>query len=463
MPPQSAHDPKRRSLLTAALAAPTLAFAPRLARSAPADTVLVGARVLARPGDDASAHRLDVHVRDGAIVAVASAIDVPGATRIDLADHLLMPGLVDTHWHQWNTVARGLASSAAGPFAKTMAALAKVWTPEASALGVRLATAEAIAAGITTVHNWAHNTVSTEFADAELDAQQASGVRGRFAYGYPQAIAPDTPMDLKALEAFVRRRFRDDAALVRPGVCVRGPDRCAPDVWRGESDGVRALKLPLSAHVASDRAAGAMGHLAKMHAEGRLGPDVQIVHGTHASADDFRRMKEAGSPLSLSPWTELEVGYGLPPLATIAASGVNVGLSVDNMVLAGHADLFGVMRVTSDLAAGVAEKQNAIPDATLLRWATVDGARSLGFERVGAIAPGWRADLIAIRTDRLHTSPVASDTALLTHVVRPDDVALVMIDGVVKKRDGRLVDVDTAALVDASRTTISLLRARAGV
>jgi 5-methylthioadenosine/S-adenosylhomocysteine deaminase len=88
-----------------------------------------------------------------------------------------------------------------------------------------------------------------------------------------------------------------------------------------------------------------------------LGPDVLMVHATHASRDDLRLLAETKSPLSISPWTELEVGYGLPPIAQMMDARMPMSLSVDNMVLAGNADMFGVMRITADLAAGMAENK----------------------------------------------------------------------------------------------------------
>ena len=409
--------------------------------------------------------RGDVLVRDGRIVAVGARLDAPGVERIDMRGRVVMPGFVDTHWHMWNTIARGFGTSAAGGFAKTMAALAKVWTPEASALGVRLACAEAVEAGITTVNNWAHNIKGPAFADAELAALRASGLRGRMSFGYPQALQPDQLMDLAALETFKRRAF-DGAStgLVDLGICMRGPDRSAGPVWRREIAAARALGLPVTLHLASDRASAAKGFIAVMHAEKYLGPDVQVVHATHGTPRDFALLKEAGSPLSISPWTELEVGYGLPMLQAMADSGVEMGLSVDNMVLAGQADMFGVMRLTIDLAAGQREQQGVISHRRALEWATLGGARGLGYGAVtGSLTPGKRADIIAIDNGTLNTRPVRNVDFMLTHSARPADVDLVMIDGQLHKRNKRLLRVDTAALLAEADEMMAKLRAQAKV
>lgn len=455
----------RRTLLGGALAVGASHVAQPARSQASGGFVLSGGQVVTMDPALGDLARGDVHVRDGEIVAVAPSISAPGAERIDATGTIVMPGLVDTHWHMWNTIARGLPSSRLGPFARTMGALASVWTLEASSLGVRLALAEAVNAGITTTNNWAHNLTNNAFAEAELAAQLASGVRGRFSYGYPQALKPDEVMDL---EGFADLRKQHDArsgnGLIKIGMSVRGPDRSAENVWRTEWAAARASKVPLTTHVASDRAAAAKGSIAILHRDGLLGPDIQLVHATHASARDFAMMAETQAPLSLSPWTELEVGYGLPAIATAAASGVAIGLSVDNMVLSGHADMFGVMRITADLAAGMSEKQSAISDRRVLEWATIVGAQTLGYGGItGSLSPGKRADLIAVRTDALGTTPSGSTDFFLTHVAQPAHVDFVMIDGVIHKRSGRLTRVDVPALLSASRETIADLRSRAGI
>ncbi|WAJ28233.1 amidohydrolase family protein [Antarcticirhabdus aurantiaca] len=454
----------------AALAATALSARPGLAQPAPSgagssEVILSGGYVVSMDPSIGDLARGDVHVRDGAIVAVAAAIEAPGVARRDMSGCVVMPGFVDTHWHMWNSLARGLPQSRLGPFGKTMAPLARAWTPEASALGVRLAAAEAIHAGITTVHNWAHNVKGPDFAEAEREALVASGLRGRFAYGYPQALGEEEVMDLSDLERMRDRHFAGGSAgLVSLGICARGPDRSASPVWRREWEAARSLGLPITAHVASDRAAAAMGNIAVMHRDALLGPDVQLVHATHATKDDLRRVAESGSPISISPWTELEVGYGLPVIADMADAGVEMGLSVDNMVLAGHADMFGVMRITADLASGMREDQGALSDRRVLEWATLGGARGLGIaQTTGSLTPGKRADVIAVRRDAINTAPVGTVDFMLTHAAQPTNVDFVLVDGVVHKENGRHTRVDQEALIAQAQETIARLRQEAGI
>ncbi len=457
--PRSGIAFSRRAVLGGAGAMAVASALPAFAQQATAveDIVLSGGLVLSMEAGQ-GATIADIHVRQREIVQVAPKIDVPGARRIDLSGCIVMPGLVDTHWHMWNSLARGFSMSKLGPFAKTMAPLAKAWTPEAAALSVRLATTEALNSGITTVNNWAHNTKSVEFAEAEYTAMTESGIRGRFSYGYPQALKPDARIDFDALGQFADRHS-DNNGLIHLGICTRGPDRSGSEIWKEEWAFARERRLPITTHIASDRSAAAMQNIAIMSQGGFLGPDVQLVHATHATREDFRMIKKSGSPVSISPWTELHVGYGVPPIALMAETGVTMGLSVDNMVLSGNADMFSVMKVTADLAAGQTETQGKVTDATVLEWAVPSGAASLGLsDQVGALAVGKRADIIAVRMSDLNTVSAMSPAFAITHSAQPANVQFVMVGGKVHKDGGSLTNIDVAALTDEAEKTMADLR-----
>jgi len=122
----------------------------------------------------------DVHVRDGEIVAVGPGLD-PDCPSIDATGTVVMPGLVDTHWHLWTTLFRSMSSSSpeTAYFALNVAN-GRRCRPEDLYHGVRLGLVDAVNTGITTVHDWAHNLRSPEHADAILTAHGEIGLRGRF-------------------------------------------------------------------------------------------------------------------------------------------------------------------------------------------------------------------------------------------------------------------------------------------
>ena len=164
----------------------------------------------------------DVHVRNGRIVAVGKGLN-GGGRSVDGRHRVVMPGLVDTHWHMWTTLYRSLAGAASNPangyFALNLRNGA-VTTPGDIYQGVRLSLADAVFSGTTTVHDWAHNIRGPEYADANLRAHAESGLRGRFSYGTPQGHPADRTIDLEDLERVNREWFATRRAgnhAPRPG------------------------------------------------------------------------------------------------------------------------------------------------------------------------------------------------------------------------------------------------------
>lgn len=406
--------------------------------------LLTGAEVVTMQGGWTEPQALDILVEGGRIAEIGPDLASEGAEVIDLSGHVVAPGLVDGHWHMWNSIARGMARSDAGGFSETMGPLARVWTPEASALSVELGMALAVNSGITWVNNWAHNTVSPAHADAEIAAMRDSGVRGRFSYGYPQTAGKGEMMDLEDLRA-TAADWPD--GRIDLGVSLRGPDRSEPEIWQTEIAAARALGLPVTFHMGGSRDAASQHSAQALASEGMLGEDIHVVHMTSAPRADLETLAQNGSPLIISPWTEMEVGYGVPNPALMQEAGLDMAVSVDNTVLAGQINMFEVMRLTADLGDGFSESQQSLRDATVFDWASRQGAESVQApEGVGVLQVGGPADLIAVDTESLNTRPSGSMDFLLTHSAEPEDVSFVMIDGAVHKRDGELTRVDIRAL-----------------
>src|SRR5262249_6520220 len=161
------------------------AAAPAAPLPARREFVIRGATVLTMDPNIGDLGSGDVHVRDGAIVAVAPRVEPTNVQAVDGRGMICMPGFVDTHWHLWTSFLRPFVRAdvdTLGYFPVSFR-LGQLYTPEDSYRSVMLGLAEALSAGVTTVHNWAHNVRSPEHADAELAAMRDAGIRGRFAYG----------------------------------------------------------------------------------------------------------------------------------------------------------------------------------------------------------------------------------------------------------------------------------------
>jgi 5-methylthioadenosine/S-adenosylhomocysteine deaminase len=416
----------------------------------------------------------DVHLRDGVIAAVGRNLDVPRAEVVDAVGKIVAPGLVDTHWHLWNTLLRGMSDGRPTPvgpgrsgYFATCVELGRHFLPGDSYAGTRLAAAEAIDAGITTVHDWSHNIRGLDWAEASLRALRESGLRARFSFGY-QAGHPNGRLmaldDLGRLAAAWPAYGAD--GRIRLGMAWRGTGgsnpamRVAPALYREEIAAARELGLPVSVHACGPAAAA--GQVATYADEGLLGPDLQLVHLNNASAAEIALAAQAGAPVSVSPWTELQIGYGQPVTGELLAAGVPVGLSVDTTMLSGNADLFAVMKVTQACANGQACHEFALTARDVLRLATIDGARTLGLDAVtGSLTAGKRADVIVVGLDSPSLGVFTDPARLLVTAASPRDVELVVADGRVLKRDGVLTALDVREVTRAARASLSGVLARA--
>jgi cytosine/adenosine deaminase-related metal-dependent hydrolase len=408
--------------------------------------------------------RADVHVRGGRIVAVGENLG-GGGRRIDGRDTIVMPGLIDTHWHLWNTLYRSLAGSdpQSGYFALNLRN-GPAFKPEDTYRGAKLALADALSSGITTVHDWSHNIRGPEYADANLRAHADVGLRARFSYGTPQGHPGDQTIDLAELERVEREWIRSGRAeLVHLGLAGRPPGLAAPAVYRAEWEAARGLGLPVSYHVHSTRAQQALNQVSALASESMLGPETQLIHLLYTSDADRALVAGAGSPVSMSPWTELMIGYGFVPVNELLAAGIRLNFSVDTTALSGTADMFSIMRLAINMAHGQAEQEFGLDARRVIEMATIEAARGLGIDdETGSLTPGKRADVIMVRADDPNIAPFTYAPNMVVLAAQPANVDTVIVDGRVLKRGGELTALDGERVVSEATESLAAVLARAG-
>lgn len=390
----------------------------------------------------------EVLIDDGRIVAVGRQLESGGAHIIDASGMILIPGLVDAHWHLWNSLLRSSAPKPAGePFFKSQLATSSRFTPQLTALSVRLGLAEAANAGITTVNDWAHNLRTAEFAEAELQALADSGLRARLWYGYAQDLPATAPMDFKSIQRMQARLKASGPARIDLGLAIRGPERTEAPVWEQEFAFARKQGLPVSTHISVTAQMQQKKAVQQLVERGMLDASVQLVHATHVDAQDIASIIQSGASVCLTPLTEMRVGYGLPQVATLHEARVPLSLGIDTLVLGGNTNPFMVMQTALNLAVGMTGNEQALTARDVLHWATLGGATAMGLGRViGSITPGKRADLVLIDARRLGMFPVSDAVASVVQSATPSDVDTVIADGRIIKQAGRLMHVDVPAL-----------------
>ena len=451
----------RRALAQAGAAAPGA----RPAASLPprGEFVVRGAHVLSMDDKIGDLPSGDVHVRDGAIVAVAATVEAPDAQVIDGDGTICMPGIVDTHWHHWTSVLRPLMrqDDPKLTYFPVTAACGVVYTPEDSYRSVRLGVMQALAAGITTTQNWAHNVRSPAHADAEMSAMRDAGIRGRFAYGNPVRHPNDMPMDLDDL-ARAKRDWVGKDGMLTLGICSRSVDGAnartrggiTTEMAKKEWGVARELGLPITLHTSGT------GAIKILDEAGLLGPDLQLVHPLGTSEEDRAALAKHGVSYSTSAIGEAR-RVGDTQLAEMLMAGVKMSLSIDHTTTY-DSDMFMNMRTLLTLNIHRMGAKFKLTTKRLVELATIDGARDLGFaDLTGSLTPGKRADLILIRTTDINMAPVGDPYDALVQLAQPANVDTVVVDGRILRRNNRFAALDEDKVVQDATEAAEGLKARA--
>ncbi|MFD5008584.1 amidohydrolase family protein [Streptomyces chartreusis] len=433
-------------------------------------TVLRGGHVLSMDPDIGELPQGDVLIEDGRIAAVRPDISAD-AEVLDMTGRIVIPGFVDTHRHTWEASIRNVAPDATldDYFVDILDTFAPLYTPE-DVYAANLAGAlECLNAGITTLVDWSHINNSPEHPDAAIRGLAESGIRAQYAYGSANTSLADYWFESKiAIPGDDVRRIRgkyfaSDDGLLTMGLATRGPGFCLNDVVTAEWALARELDIPITVHVAMGRLAGRFGMVKQLNDLGLLGADTTYIHCCYLSEEEWRMVADSGGTVSIAPQVELQMGHGWPPVMTAVEYGLRPSLSID-VVTTVPGDMFTQMRAAfgaerARVNADCWKANMPVPDTMLtarqmLEFATLNGAHVAGVEdRTGSLTPGKRADVVAVDATALNVAPVHDAAAAVTLSADVSNVDTVIVDGVIRKRDGRLVaDVDRARrLVQESR------------
>jgi cytosine/adenosine deaminase-related metal-dependent hydrolase len=412
----------------------------------------------------------DVLIEDGRIAAVGPEIGAD-AEILDMTGRIVVPGFVDTHRHTWEASIRGVAPDATldDYFVDILDTFAPLYTPE-DVYAANLAGAlECLNAGITTLVDWSHINNTPAHPDAAIQALTESGIRAQYAYGSANTSLADYWFESKiAIPGDDVRRVREtyfasDEGLLTMALATRGPGFCVNDVVTAEWALARELDLPITVHVAMGRLAGRFGMVKQLHDLGLLGPDTTYVHCCYLSEDEWRMVADSGGTVSIAPQVETQMGHGWPPVMKAIEHGLRPSFSID-VVTTVPGDMFTQIRAAFAAERArvnaVAWEADAPVPATMLtarqmlEAATLNGAHVAGLEhRTGSLTPGKRADVVALDATALNVAPVHDATAAVALSADVSNVDTVLVDGVVRKRDGKLTgDVARARrLVEESR------------
>lgn len=417
----------------------------------------------------------DVLVSGQTIRAVGRNLSAPhNAAVIDGRGSILIPGMVDTHRHMWQTVIRGLGAewTIANYFSWIYQQWANFWRPEDLYASNLLAMAEAINAGVTTSLDWSQDLKNYEYAEAAAQGLIDSGGRARLAYGYSFAPPHEwvTSGDVARLQ---RERFSSTNQLVTLQLAWDGtglpeepgfPERPAWEFAR-EHD----LRVTLHSGVRNWKEDH---QLQLLRDNGFLLPTNTYVHCGTMSDSSYRMIAESGGNVSIAAESELNAGQGYPPTGRIHGHDIPISLSSDTQVW-WSADMFAAMRATLNADRGIDHLRAHAEDKTVVNnnlrtedvfhFATQGGADALGLGgRLGSITPGKLADLVLVRADTPSMVPLINPVHQLVFHAQRGEVDTVMVDGHVMKHRGRLLGDGFARARRLAEASANHLRERIG-
>jgi cytosine/adenosine deaminase-related metal-dependent hydrolase len=435
--------------------------------------VLRGATVLTMNDAHDVLRDADVLIVGERIAGVGPALQAPdGAYDIDASGGIVMPGMIDTHRHMWQTALRGYGAdwTLTQYFVWFYLEWGKIFRPQDVYAGNLLSAIEALDAGVTTTVDWSHGLQTVDHADAAVDALEA--VPGRFvlAYGNLQqgpwewATSPD-------FRSFVSRRFPggNDMLGFQMAFDVTGdptfPERAAFEV-------ARELDVPVTTHAGVWGATNDDG-IRLMHEHGFMTPESIYVHAATLTPDSYNRIAATGGSVSVSTESEQSAGQGYPPTWQLRQHAIPVSLSMDTSVW-WSADLFSAMRGTlgadrsrEHLEAHARQEtvtHHPLRAEQVVDWATRGGSRALGLEAiVGSLEEGKKADVVLIKNDASPVMfPVLHPYGHVAFQAQRADVHTVIVNGRVVKHDHRLIGVDLGAARRAVGETVDYAMGQLG-
>jgi formiminoglutamate deiminase len=432
-------------------------------------------------GGDGVEREVLVEIENGRFTTVDARVPDPPADAERLAG-LTLPGFANTHSHAFHRALRGRTESGSGSFwtwREAMYEVAGALDPDRYLALARATFAEMALAGITAVgefHYVHHEPDGTPYTDpnemglAVLQAAREAGIRITLLDTCYLHGGFDEPL------AGTQRRFGDgDAArwgervdaLGSPGHgarvgaaihSVRAVDRRSAEAvasWAAERS------TPLHAHVAEQpaeveacRAAHGRTPAALLDECGALSERFTAVHFTHASGPDVRLLGRAGASCCLCPTTERDLADGVGSARAIADAGAALSLGSDSHAVI---DLFEEMRATELDQRLVSNERGLHSAPELLRAATTDGHRTLGWAEAGRIETGAIGDLVTVGLDGVRLAGAADGDLLETVVFAAgaDDVRHLVVEGKPVVRDGRHLELDVAAELGSANGAVA--------
>lgn len=432
-------------------------------------TLIKGGHVVTMDPDLGVLETGDVLINGDTIEAVGANLEAPDAEVVDASNRLVIPGMVDTHRHTWQTQMRSLcADMSISAYMNTLRmAISPNYTAEDVYIGNLVGALEAIDAGVTTILDFSHCNNSPDHADGAIGGLLDSGIRAVFAYGFFDSDPPVKGFESHSERVSDYRRLvekHSGQSRVRLGVSVNELGFVPFSQTEAEIGVARETDGLIAFHTACFFGTPLSNGIKDLHKAGLLGPDQVHIHCVALDDLEWRYLGEAGAKVSIAAETETNMGMGWPQMENCRRHNIKPTLSCDIISL-NSGSLVPQMRLA--LAAErhaqnePINKSGAMPETLqtsvldVLEWVTVNGAEACGLGDVtGSLTVGKKADVVIVGNSNTFTGqPAINPVGSLIFQSTPQDILDVFIDGRHVKKDGKLVGVNLPELFARSNAS----------
>lgn len=451
-------------------------------------TLLIsGGRVLAGPEGAGRPGVSDILITDGVITALgddaaARAGGAAGTERLDASGSLVVPGLINAHYHSHDVLAKGTIEEES---LETWALLALPPSfPPRSTDEIMVRTAlgalECLRGGITTVQDMVTlSPFRAAHLDAVVSAYEAVGIRAVIGPQYADRpglesrpfwadtvpaelhhllksfAEPDSDVDV--LDHVVQRAAdTEHDCRITWALAPTAPESCTDDLLRRTMDLAERHDLQVFTHfyesksmaVHARRAYQRYGgsYVRWLESIGMVGPRVNLAHSVWLLPEEIAALRRTSTRVILNPLSNLKLKSGVPPIDELQEQGVGLALGCDNPSCSDAQNMFQAMKLTATLNAITGSERRRDQAARAFEAATTGGAAALGRDDIGRIAVGQRADLSLIDLGDPTWLPLNNAVRQLVYAESGRGVHTVIVDGEILLRDGRSTRIDEAEL-----------------
>ena len=370
---------------------------------------------------------------------------------------LFMPGLVGGHIHSVQSLGRGIAddTSLLDWLFEYILPMEASLEAEEMALAAQLAYLEIIESGTTTVID--HLSVS--HAERVFEVAGEMGIRGCLGkvlmdQRSPAGLQEEADEALAESERLITEFHGSHNDRLRYAVTPRFALSCSEECLRGCRDLVdRYPGVRIHTHASENKreietvaADTGMRNIEWLHEVGLTGEDVILAHCVWTDETERALLAETNTNVVYCPSSNMKLASGIAPVTDYLDRGICVALGNDGPPCNNTLDAFTEMRQASLLQKVEQLDPTVLPASTIVQMATEYGAQAAGFEKVGKIAPGWKADIIGIDTGNTRASPLHDIFSYLVFAAHGDDVVFSMVDGTILMQNGEVVVADAEAI-----------------